>query len=485
MDGNTGWNFDQNERSTLTSSVHLFHLHPPPSAPVHRMLRILRPLATRLSLGRRMSSAVASPSIQLTPEEARFCDLLDDFAREGRKRITKPEVEVEIPEVECRIAGGWVRDKVCSKYFPSRLLLTDRNSASWSAIVRPRYHPLNMRRLPIRRCLYPVPDNSAARPAHLHSLHWKSQCQPGPEQAPRDGNDEYYGSGMRFRAAAKRGLRRRESDPYRDCKSHALQSGPSLTLSFQRIGTPEEDALRRDITINTLFYNVHTRLVEDHTHLGLSDLSQKLIRTPLEPLQTFRDDPLRVLRSIRFASRFGYTLVDDVVAAIKNAEILDALRTRISRERVGIELEKMLKGPDPHESITLIDVLDLYPHIFSVNPTTVLAPSSAPLAEDVTETPAYCPAPHATSESRLAADTLRALLPSGSLAPHLHPTLHSHLVTFDSASKSRAKHLWLACALVPCRGGIVKEKKKEIPLTEAVIREGLKVSPLHICVIRS
>jgi hypothetical protein len=59
-----------------------------------------------------MSSAVVPPTIQLTPEEARFCDLLDDFAREGRKRITKPAVEVEIPEVECRIAGGWVRDKV-------------------------------------------------------------------------------------------------------------------------------------------------------------------------------------------------------------------------------------------------------------------------------------------------------------------------------------------------------------------------------------
>lgn len=76
------------------------------------MLRILRPLTRRLFLGRRMSSAVVPPTIQLTPEEARFCDLLDDFAREGRKRITKPAVEVEIPEVECRIAGGWVRDKV-------------------------------------------------------------------------------------------------------------------------------------------------------------------------------------------------------------------------------------------------------------------------------------------------------------------------------------------------------------------------------------
>lgn len=102
---------------------------------------------------------------------------------------------------------------------------------------------------------------------------------------------------------------------------------PSLRLASprfapQRIGTPEEDALRRDITINTLFYNVHTRQIEDHTHLGLSDLAHKLVRTPLDPLQTFRDDPLRVLRCVRFASRFGYALVDEVKMAVTNEEIL-------------------------------------------------------------------------------------------------------------------------------------------------------------------
>lgn len=56
--------------------------------------------------------AITDVTIELSPEEARFCDLLDDFAREGRKKIKCPDVEVEIPEVECRIAGGWVRDKV-------------------------------------------------------------------------------------------------------------------------------------------------------------------------------------------------------------------------------------------------------------------------------------------------------------------------------------------------------------------------------------
>jgi hypothetical protein len=116
--------FRSKERSSLSSSSSTHCRR------VQRMLRILRPLTRRLSLGRRMSSAVVPPTIQLTPEEARFCDLLDDFAREGRKRITKPAVEVEIPEVECRIAGGWVRDKVCIRSLAVRF--ADRNIHSFS-----------------------------------------------------------------------------------------------------------------------------------------------------------------------------------------------------------------------------------------------------------------------------------------------------------------------------------------------------------------
>ena len=88
-----------------------------------------------------------------------------------------------------------------------------------------------------------------------------------------------------------------------------------------QLGTPEEDALRRDLTINSLFYNVHTRQVEDYTGRGLSDLASKVARTPLPPKQTFEDDPLRVLRCIRFASRFDLSVADEVTEAIKQPEI--------------------------------------------------------------------------------------------------------------------------------------------------------------------
>jgi tRNA nucleotidyltransferase (CCA-adding enzyme) len=109
-------------------------------------------------------------------------------------------------------------------------------------------------------------------------------------------------------------------------------------------GTPEEDALRRDATVNALFYNLHTDEVEDFTTQGLDDMALKIIRTPLPPYQTFKDDPLRVLRLIRFASRLNYRIDPQAEQAMGNPEIKEALNVKISRERVGKEIEKMLKG---------------------------------------------------------------------------------------------------------------------------------------------
>ena len=131
-------------------------------------------------------------------------------------------------------------------------------------------------------------------------------------------------------------------------------------------GTPLQDALRRDITINALFYNLHTDQVEDHTGYGLKDLEDGIIRTPLPPLQTFLDDPLRVLRVIRFASRFNYELCDDILQASKDSSLRGAFHRKISRERVGVEVEKMLKGPNPNRALHIIEEFGFYDLVFEV-----------------------------------------------------------------------------------------------------------------------
>ncbi|KAI4165378.1 MAG: hypothetical protein LQ342_000786 [Letrouitia transgressa] len=130
-------------------------------------------------------------------------------------------------------------------------------------------------------------------------------------------------------------------------------------------GTPQEDALRRDATVNALFYNLQTSEIEDFTGRGLQDIDRKLLITPLPPFDTFMDDPLRVLRLIRFAGQLGYSIDDEVMRAIDDPKVKEALMNKVSRERVGIEIEKMLKGPDPYGSLKLIDRLALYETIFS------------------------------------------------------------------------------------------------------------------------
>ncbi|PNY29993.1 CCA tRNA nucleotidyltransferase, mitochondrial [Tolypocladium capitatum] len=129
-------------------------------------------------------------------------------------------------------------------------------------------------------------------------------------------------------------------------------------------GTAEEDALRRDATINALFYNLYTGCVEDFTS-GLPDMATRTIRTPLDPLQTFTDDPLRVLRLVRFASRLQFTIDPATEQVMGHHKVLDALRIKISRERVGVELEKILKGSHPRRALELMDRLNLYHAIFT------------------------------------------------------------------------------------------------------------------------
>lgn len=109
-------------------------------------------------------------------------------------------------------------------------------------------------------------------------------------------------------------------------------------IPAMQFGTPLQDALRRDLTINALFYNINDAQVEDLTGTGLADLQNGFIRTPLEPRTTFIDDPLRVMRAIRFGTRFQYRFDDALVAAARLPDVKEALQTKVSRERIGQEL---------------------------------------------------------------------------------------------------------------------------------------------------
>ena len=94
---------------------------------------------------------------------------------------------------------------------------------------------------------------------------------------------------------------------------------------FKRYGTamlrlrafPHDDCMRRDLTINALYYNLTTEKLLDITGRSVSDIKNKVIATPLDPDSTYDDDPIRILRTVRFASRLGWDLPVPVFEAMR------------------------------------------------------------------------------------------------------------------------------------------------------------------------
>jgi poly(A) polymerase len=125
-------------------------------------------------------------------------------------------------------------------------------------------------------------------------------------------------------------------------------------------GSLKDDVYRRDLTVNSLLKSLTTGEILDLTGYGKADIAKGIVRTPLDPDITFKDDPLRMLRVIRFTVKYGWHLPKWMIDGIKrNAYRLNI----ISKERIKDELSKILVSPNPVTGIRLLQLTGLTKYI--------------------------------------------------------------------------------------------------------------------------
>ncbi|KAJ8905093.1 hypothetical protein NDN08_001604 [Rhodosorus marinus] len=277
---------------------------------------------------------------------------------------------------DIRIAGGWVRDKLLGKNCEDvDIALEDETGAVFSEALLAEYNRL---------------EGSSAQAVTLAAR---------PDQSKHLETTMFTLYGKSIDAVH---LRK---------ETYTENSRVPAAVLF---GTPQEDSNRRDFTINALFYNLRSEQVEDFTGRGLHDLENGILRTPVDPLTTLADDPLRLLRGepdplrqswvackpgapvearateanivtttnrgcmqmhetfselretkIRFACQLGFELEDDFKRAARDEQIHAALARKVSRERVGIEVKKIFTSKRVSMGLRLIEEFGIGGCVFS------------------------------------------------------------------------------------------------------------------------
>jgi tRNA nucleotidyltransferase/poly(A) polymerase len=254
------------------------------------------------------------PKLVLTDLEIKIFTFLQNV----NKTLKSPPV--------LRVAGGWVRDKLIGKDSKDIDIVLDKFSGKEYVTVISQYQKENNMETHGIGIIKP----NAERSKHLETATtWIFGC-------PID-------------------IVNLRSEVYSD---------ESRVPESVEYGTPSQDAHRRDFTINSMFYNISENKIEDFTEKGIQDLKQGIIRTPLEPNQTFVDDPLRLLRCVRFACNYNFCVSEDIFDASKNSRVHEHLLRKISRERIGVELTKILHGGDPMGGFALLNELNLRDVVF-------------------------------------------------------------------------------------------------------------------------
>lgn len=368
-------------------------------------------------------------SIELNPTEAQIRNLLVDFTSHYNQN---PECK----PLELRITGGWVRDKLLGK---------ESNDLDIAVNV------LSGEEFALKLLAY-AGANSIDLGKNATSLH---TIKKNPEKSKHleTCTTKLFGLDIDFV-----NLR---NEQYTD----------DSRVPIIECGTAEEDALRRDATLNALFYNLNLGKIEDLTGKGLEDLENGILRTPLQPLQTFLDDPLRVLRLVRFASRFNFVIDSDTLHAMMDDRIRSTLIHKISRERVGVEMDKILTSGNVQYGLRLINYVGLTESIFSSG---VISETIDKINDDTTLQELASRSlkiVHRIDSSTQAFRMFLKYIRNGNNLQLLE------VVEEIFSSKTSQKLFWLCTALQPYSNIRVKINPKKLSFmsyVEVILKEGLR-----------
>jgi tRNA nucleotidyltransferase/poly(A) polymerase len=258
--------------------------------------------------------------ISLTPDEQKIFEHLKD---------------VVPPGVQMRVAGGWIRDKLLGK----------ESDDIDIAVNMPGYELARM---------------IAGDKAHQVSL--EKSADPNEIKSNDDMNvGAVYLQGQKIEFVPMR------TEHYPDEESRQ----PSIKLT----NDPREDVKRRDLTINALYYNIRNGQIEDYVNgradLGLDENGKPggpiYLRTPDEPMKTFHEDPLRLLRVLRFHARYPNSVVDpSIIEAMQDPDIQESYMKKVAPERAGPEIRKMMETDNPVSAIKLFLESGLYQVAFGL-----------------------------------------------------------------------------------------------------------------------